>query len=192
MKNLLKHYRSLFILDRNKLDIPKFILQFIVMLIPLYIGYFLGNINMGLLISVGALSNIYVFGGTLQSKLKTIVIVTLIFAFATILGTLTAGHYVLFGILTLFFSVIPYYVCNVLKIKGPSSTFIIVAYGLASIMPHAPSDTKLAQYLLVLENIAKHFETGESISFISLSPLVRQKPIFNIVMDLQYRCMSRE
>ncbi|UTH16410.1 FUSC family protein [Macrococcus epidermidis] len=132
------YYKSLIYVDIDKINVSKGVIQFILMLIPMIYGYFIDNLPFGLLISLGTLSNIYVFGGTLQSKLKTVTIATLTLAFAMALGTITAGNMVLFGFLLFGFTVIPYYVCNALEIKGPSSTFFLVAYGLSSIMPHAP------------------------------------------------------
>lgn len=86
------YYKSLIYVDIDKINVSKGIIQFILMLIPMIYGYFIGNLSLGLLISLGTLSNIYVFGGTLQSKIKTVTIATLTLAFAMALGTLTAGN----------------------------------------------------------------------------------------------------
>lgn len=130
-----QYYKSLFYLDVDKINIPKGILQFLLMLIPLLAGYFLGNLPAGLLISIGSLANIYVFSGTLQNKIKTAILATFTLTVAIMLGTLTADYKLLFGFLLFLFTVVPYYVCSVLEIKGPSSTFFVVAFGLSSIMP---------------------------------------------------------
>ncbi|ARQ05877.1 Inner membrane protein YccS [Macrococcoides canis] len=142
-----EYYKRLFYIDVKKINVAKGTVQFILMLIPLLIFYIFDSIGSGLLFSIGTLSNIYVFNGTKRSKIKTIVVSTIGLALAMILGSLTAESMLLFGILLFCFATIPYYVCNTLSIKGPSSTFFIVAYGLGSIMPYQP---ELALYRGIL------------------------------------------
>ncbi|UTH02579.1 FUSC family protein [Macrococcoides canis] len=142
-----EYYKRLFYIDVKKINLAKGTVQFILMLIPLLIFYIFDSIGSGLLFSIGTLSNIYVFNGTKRSKIKTIVVSTIGLALAMILGSLTAESMLLFGILLFCFATIPYYVCNTLSIKGPSSTFFIVAYGLGSIMPYQP---ELALYRGIL------------------------------------------
>lgn len=134
----MSYFRSLFEIDRTKIDIAKGIRQGLLMLISLLVFYALGDLRTGLLVSMGTLSHIYVFGGTLNSKIRTILIVTVNLAVAMTLGSLTGHNHLLFAFFLLVYTVVPYYICNVLELKGPSSTFFLVAYGLASIMPFQP------------------------------------------------------
>ena len=133
------YFKQLFKVDKAKLDFQKGLKQTLLMLIALLPFYYFGHLSLGLLVSMGTLSHIYVFGKTLRSKVKAIVISTFTLALAMFLGSITANHMLLFGIILLLFTVVPYYICIVLQIKGPSSTFFLVAYGLSSIMPFDPS-----------------------------------------------------
>lgn len=135
----MNHYiQTLFKIDHSKLAFSKGFRQSLLTLFSLLLFYMLGELRIGLLVSMGTLSHIYVFGGTLNSKVRTVVIVTVNLALAMMLGTLTGHNDILFGVFLIIYTVIPYYVCNVIELKGPSSTFFLVTYGIASVMPYEP------------------------------------------------------
>lgn len=114
---------SLIHFDRSKIDIAKGIRQGFLMILPALIGYLLGFPMFGILISTGTLAHVYVFSGSPQSMLKTVITCSLSFTICMILGTLTVSQPILFGLLLLIVVTIPYYTFNALKIAGPSSTF---------------------------------------------------------------------
>ncbi|TDL98384.1 FUSC family protein [Macrococcus brunensis] len=132
------YYQSLLTIDAAKIDVPKGIRQGLLIFIALFIFYLFGELQTGLLVSMGTLSHIYLFGGTLKSKIKTALTVSATLALAMILGSLVGQHALLYAILLIAFAVIPFYVFTALGVKGPSSTFFIVAFGLASFMPYHP------------------------------------------------------
>ncbi|TDM14213.1 FUSC family protein [Macrococcus bovicus] len=143
------YYQSLLSIDAAKIDVPKGIRQGLLMFIALFIFYLFGQLQTGLLVSMGALSHIYLFGGTLKSKIKTALMVSATLALAMILGSLVGHHALLYAILLTAFAVIPFYIFTALGVKGPSATFFIVAFGLASFMPYHP-ETALYRGALVM------------------------------------------
>lgn len=130
--------QSLIRFDTSKIDIIKGIRQGLLLIIPALIGYLFGFPNFGLLISTGTLAHVYVFKGSPQSMLRTVIICGLSFTVCMILGTLTVVQPILFGLLLLIVVVVPYYSFNALKLAGPSSTFFLVTFCLAINLPVAP------------------------------------------------------
>lgn len=137
---LANYIKSLLRFNSMKIDVTKGIRQCILMLIPLLIGYATGYFSIGLLISTGTLAHIYVFGGPAKSKLRTVLFSAIGLSLAMILGTLTVSQPIIFGVLLLVVSVIPYYIFSSLNIPGPSSTFFIVAFSLPINLPIAPEE----------------------------------------------------
>ncbi|GGB08700.1 FUSC family protein [Macrococcus hajekii] len=132
------YYQSLLMIDAAKIDVPKGIRQGLLIFMALFIFYIFGDLQSGLLVSMGTLAHIYLFGGPLAAKIRTSLLVSATLALAMIMGSLTGHHALLYAILLIGFSVIPFYVFTALGVKGPSSTFFIVAFGLASYMPFHP------------------------------------------------------
>ncbi|WP_262997129.1 FUSC family protein [Macrococcus capreoli] len=178
----MQYFKSLFYIDRNKIDIPKGIAQSIMMAIPLFLFYYLGNVSYGLMVSTGTLAHIYVFGGPLHSRIKTVIISSFTLSFAMFLGTLTANHMLLFGLLLFLFAVIPYFVCQTLDIKGPSSTFFIVAFGLASIMPHEPDQSLLRASLVLLGGLITLF-------IVIIATLLRKEDVLNNIILKEFHAL---
>jgi len=137
---LIKYLKSLTRFNSMKIDVAKGVRQAILMFIPLIIGYLMGHLSTGLLISTGTLAHIYVFGGSAKSKLRIVFFSTIGLSIAMILGTLTVNQPLIFGILLLIVAVIPYYIFSSLNIVGPSSTFFIVAFSLPINLPVAPEE----------------------------------------------------
>ena len=108
---------SLIRFDKPKINLWKGIRQGLLMIIPTLIGYLLGHFSFGLLVATGTLAHTYVFKGSAQSMLRTVIICTLSFTICMMLGTLTVNQPVLYGILLLTVTVIPFYVFNVLKLR---------------------------------------------------------------------------
>lgn len=140
MTTLIKYLKSLIRFNSMKIDVAKGIRQCILMLIPLLVGYLTGHFSKGLLISTGTLAHIYVFGGPKRSKLRIVLFSSLGLSIAMILGTLTVNQPLIFGVLLLLVTVIPYYIFSSLNIPGPSSTFFIVAFSLPINLPVAPEE----------------------------------------------------
>ncbi|MEB8306998.1 FUSC family protein [Staphylococcus xylosus] len=134
------YIKSLLRFDSMKIDVTKGIRQCILMLVPLLIGYVTGYFSIGLLISTGTLAHIYVFGGPAKSKLRMVLFSAIGLSLAMVLGTLTVNQPIIFGVLLLVVSVIPYYIFSSLNIPGPSSTFFIVAFSLPINLPVAPEE----------------------------------------------------
>lgn len=124
--------------DKGKIDYYKGIRQGLLMVIPALIGYYLGYFSMGILVATGTLSHIYVFKGSSKSMIRTVIICSISFAICMMLGTLTVTQPLLFGLLLLIVTVIPFYIFNALKVAGPSSTFFIVTFSLSSNLPVEP------------------------------------------------------
>lgn len=129
---------SLIRFDTSKIDYFKGIRQGLLMVLPALIGYLCGFPSFGLLISTGTLAHIYVFKGSPQSMLRTVIICVLSFTVCMILGTLTVTQPILFGLLLLIVVAVPYYSFNALKLAGPSSTFFLVTFCLPINLPVAP------------------------------------------------------
>lgn len=116
MKSFLK---TVFYFNRSKIDTFKGIRQGLLMIIPALLGYYFGFFSFGLLIATGTLAHIYVFKGSPQSMIRTVALCSLAFAVCMILGTLTAAQPLIFGILLLVVTVVPFYIFTALKIAGP-------------------------------------------------------------------------
>ena len=129
---------SLIRFDTSKIDYFKGIRQGLLMVLPALIGYLCGFPSFGLLISTGTLAHIYVFKGSPQSMLRTVIICVLSFTVCMILGTLTVTQPILFGLLLLIVVAVSYYSFNALKLAGPSSTFFLVTFCLPINLPVAP------------------------------------------------------
>ncbi|GEP78727.1 FUSC family protein [Staphylococcus carnosus] len=135
------HYiSSLFRFTRQNVNFKKGTRQCLLMMIPLLIGYFVGQFQWGLLMATGTLTNIYVFGGSDKSKLRIVWWCAVGFTLCIILGTITVPILLLFGLLLLIVTVIAYYIFSALEIPGPSSTFFIVTFALPINMPVAPEE----------------------------------------------------
>lgn len=68
---------SLIRFDKPKINLWKGIRQGLLMIIPTLIGYLLGHFSFGLLVATGTLAHTYVFKGSAQSMLRTVIICTL-------------------------------------------------------------------------------------------------------------------
>ncbi|PZP95715.1 MAG: hypothetical protein DI572_07580, partial [Staphylococcus epidermidis] len=123
------------------------------MILPALIGYLLGFPMFGILISTGTLAHVYVFSGSPQSMLKTVITCSLSFTICMILGTLTVSQPILFGLLLLVVVTIPYYTFNALKIAGPSSTFFLVTFCLSINLPIAPEEALLRGSAILIGGI---------------------------------------
>lgn len=138
------HYlRALFKFNQQGVNFQKGLRQGLLMLCPLLIGYFINQFPLGLLIATGTLTNIYVFGGSNKSRLRTLWWCTVGFTLCIMLGTITVSIPLLFGLLLLAVTVIAYYIFSALEIPGPSSTFFIVTFSLPINMPIAPEQALL-------------------------------------------------
>ncbi|MFO3702135.1 FUSC family protein [Staphylococcus felis] len=133
-----EYIKSLAYVNTSKIDINRGIRQGVLMLIPLMYGLISNHFATALLATIGTFAHIYVFKGTFTSRMRAVTFATLGLMFAMMLGTLTMWSPLLFGIFLLIVAVIPYYVFNTLNIPGPSSTFFIIAFSLASVMPEQP------------------------------------------------------
>ena len=99
---------SLTRVDKSKIDYYKGLRQGLLLIIPALIGYFFGFFNFGLLISTGTLAHVYVFKGSTQSMLRTVIICSLSFSLCMMLGTLTIIQPIVFGLILLVVVAVPY------------------------------------------------------------------------------------
>lgn len=137
---MINYLKSLIKFDKIKIDPLKGTRQAILMFIPLIIGYLTGHFQLGLLMSTGTLAHIYVFGGSARSRLRIVLYSTIGLSIAMALGSLTVTQPLMFGMLLLVVTVIPYFIFSALNIPGPSSTFFIVAFSLPINLPVAPEE----------------------------------------------------
>ncbi|MCG3402002.1 FUSC family protein [Staphylococcus massiliensis] len=134
----MKILKSIFYVNVDKINIPRGIRQGLLMLVPMLIGYFLNQMPLALLAAIGTFAHIYVFSGTFSSRLRAVSYATLGLTLSMVLGTLTSGIPLLFGLVLLILTVVTYYTFSCLNIPGPSSTFFIIAFGMSSVMPYDP------------------------------------------------------
>lgn len=142
-------FKSLFRFNLSKIDVKKGFRQCLLMIIPALIGYYSGHFQFGVMVATGTLAHIYIFSGPAKSMLRTVILCSLGFTVCMILGTLTVPYPLLFGVLLLFVTVIPFYIFTALKIAGPSSTFFIVTFSLPINLPIQP-DQALVRGLGIL------------------------------------------
>lgn len=125
-------------INKENIDVFRGIRQGVLMLIPLLYGLLFNDFANALLITIGTFAHIYVFKGTFSSRIRSVTFAALGLTIAMMLGTVMVSSPLLFGIFLLIMAVVPYYIFNTLAIPGPSSTFFIIAFSLASVMPHEP------------------------------------------------------
>ncbi|MBA8759782.1 FUSC family protein [Staphylococcus schleiferi subsp. coagulans] len=135
---MMNYLKNVTYIDRHKIDFQRAFRQGLLMFLPLCFGMIFNNFSATLLATIGTFANIYVFKGTFNSRLRAVTFSALGLTVAMMLGTLTSGTPLLFGICLLIVAVVPYYIFSTLNIPGPSSTFFIIAYSLSSVMPHDP------------------------------------------------------
>lgn len=111
-------FTSLSQINKDKIDYLKGLRQGLLMIIPAFIGYFMGYFSLGILVATGTLSHIYVFKGAAKSMIRTVIVCSLSFTTCMMLGTLTVIQPVLYGLLLLIVTVISYYMFNALKLLG--------------------------------------------------------------------------
>lgn len=146
-------FASLIHFDQSKINIVKGMRQGLLMIIPVLIGYLCGFPSFGLLISTGTLAHVYVFKGSPQSMLRTVIICSLSFTICVILGTLTVSQPILFGLLLLIVVTVPYYTFNALKLAGPSSTFFLVTFCLSINLPTAPDQALIRGFAIFIGGV---------------------------------------
>ncbi len=134
----MNYLKNVTYIDCHKIDFQRAFRQGLLMFLPLCFGMIFNNFSATLLATIGTFANIYVFKGTFNSRLRAVTFSALGLTVAMMLGTLTSGTPLLFGICLLIVAVVPYYIFSTLNIPGPSSTFFIIAYSLSSVMPHDP------------------------------------------------------
>ncbi|MGF7193299.1 FUSC family protein [Staphylococcus pasteuri] len=135
--------------NKSKVDPYKGLRQGLLMIIPALLGYYFGFFSFGILIATGTLAHIYVFKGAPKSQIRIVILCSLAFVVCMMLGTLTTAQPIIFGILLLIVTVVPFYIFTSLKIAGPSSTFFIVTFCLPMNLPIAP-DQALIRGLAIL------------------------------------------
>ncbi|HHU6750240.1 TPA: FUSC family protein [Staphylococcus pseudintermedius] len=136
---MLDYLKKVVYVDVHKIDLPRGIRQGLLMFIPLCYALIFHDFSSALLATIGTFANIYVFKGTFTSRIRSVTFAALGLVITMMIGTLTAGVPLLFGICLLIVTVVPYYIFNTLDIVGPSSTFFIIGFSLSSIMPIDPS-----------------------------------------------------
>ncbi|WP_240622366.1 FUSC family protein [Staphylococcus lutrae] len=136
---MFRYLKKVVYLDIHKIDLQRGFRQGLLMLIPLLYGWIFNDFSSALLATIGTFANIYVFKGPFTSRIRSVVFAAMGLVVTMMIGTLTAGIPLLFGIFLLFVAVIPYYVFNTLDIVGPASTFFIIGFSLSSVMPIEPS-----------------------------------------------------
>lgn len=190
---MLSYIKSLMNFNKMKVDSAKGVRQTILMLIPLIIGYLTHHMPIGLLVSIGTLTHTYAIGGTARARVRIIFLATIGLSIAMMLGTLTIKQPILFGILLLIVTVIPYFVLSSLHIVGPSATFFIVAFSLSINLPVAPQEFLLrgacvfiggmfALVVIIIANLLSR-ESAEAKAV---------KNDYNMLKQLAYNCDDRQ
>ncbi|EJG1270529.1 FUSC family protein [Staphylococcus pseudintermedius] len=135
---MLTYFKNVTHIDVDKIDLQRGLRQGLLMFLPLLYGLMFHDFSSALLATIGTFASIYVFKGTFNSRLRSVTFAAIGLVVTMMIGTLTASTPLLFGIFLLIVAVVPFYVFNTLNIPGPSSTFFIIAYSLASVMPPDP------------------------------------------------------
>ncbi|HDU1387992.1 TPA: FUSC family protein [Staphylococcus pseudintermedius] len=135
---MLTYFKNVAHIDVDKIDLQRGLRQGLLMFLPLLYGLMFHDFSSALLATIGTFASIYVFKGTFNSRLRSVTFAAIGLVVTMMIGTLTASTPLLFGIFLLIVAVVPFYVFNTLNIPGPSSTFFIIAYSLASVMPPDP------------------------------------------------------
>lgn len=181
---MINYLKSLIKFDKVKIDPLKGMRQAILMFIPLIVGYLTGQLQIGLLMATGTLAHVYVFGGSARSKLRIVLYTTIGLSVAMVLGSLTVAQPLMFGMLLLIVTVVPYFIFSALNIPGPSSTFFIVAFSLPVNLPVAPEEALtrgltmfaggILATLVVIVNILISKETAEFIAVKNEYAMIKQ------------------
>lgn len=135
---MLTYFKNVAHIDVNKIDLQRGFRQGLLMFLPLLYGLIFNDFSSALLATIGTFASIYVFKGTFNSRLRSVTFAAIGLVVTMMIGTLTSSTPLLFGIFLLIVAVVPFYIFNTLNIPGPSSTFFIIAYSLASVMPSDP------------------------------------------------------
>ncbi|WMZ91223.1 FUSC family protein [Staphylococcus pseudintermedius] len=135
---MLTYFKNVAHIDVDKIDLQRGLRQGLLMFLPLLYGLMFHDFSSALLATIGTFASIYVFKGTFNSRLRSVTFAAIGLVVTMMIGTLTASTPLLFGIFLLIVAVVPFYVFNTLNIPGPSSTFFIIAYSLASVIPPDP------------------------------------------------------
>ncbi|EQA4764913.1 FUSC family protein [Staphylococcus pseudintermedius] len=135
---MLTYFKNVAHIDVDKIDLQRGLRQGLLMFLPLLYGLMFHDFSSALLATIGTFASIYVFKGTFNSRLRSVTFAAIGLVVTMMIGTLTASTPLLFGIFLLIVAVVPFYIFNTLNIPGPSSTFFIIAYSLASVMPPDP------------------------------------------------------
>ncbi|PTE34427.1 FUSC family protein [Mammaliicoccus fleurettii] len=144
-----KYFEVMFKVDKKKLGTKKAILQAIIVFIILASSVLFGRFDLGLTAVLGSFSNIYVFNGSYPSRIRKVIVVSIMLSVCLMLGTLTITIPFLYALILGLIGMIAHFILKAFQIPGPSSVFFVLTYSVASIMPIMPEDF-LNRGLLVL------------------------------------------
>ena len=135
-----KYFDMLFKLNKSNLAIKKAIMQACIVFVILMTSFIFGRFDLGLTAVLGSFSNIYVINGSYPSRIRKVIVVTLMLSLCLMLGTLTITVPILYAIVLGLIGMIAHFVLKAFQIPGPSSLFFVLTYSIASIMPIMPEE----------------------------------------------------
>ncbi|WP_323703401.1 FUSC family protein [Mammaliicoccus sp. Dog046] len=135
-----KYFDMLFKLNKSNLAIKKAIMQACIVFVILMTSFVFGRFDLGLTAVLGSFSNIYVINGSYPSRIRKVIVVTLMLSLSLMLGTLTITVPFLYALVLGLIGMIAHFVLKAFQIPGPSSLFFVLTYSIASIMPIMPEE----------------------------------------------------
>ncbi|MGK9044067.1 FUSC family protein [Mammaliicoccus vitulinus] len=144
-----KYFEETFKVNKKNLATKKALMQATIVFIILSSSVLFGRFDLGLTAVLGSFSNIYVINGSYPSRIRKVMVVSVMLSICLMLGTLTITVPFLYALILGLIGMIAHFVLKAFQIPGPSSLFFVLTYSVASIMPIMPEDF-LNRGLLVL------------------------------------------
>lgn len=121
--------------------------------IPMLIAYFMGDISLGLLSSLGSFSYLYLANEPYAFRAKKIFFAAIGISLSVAIGTLVAPYNILIVIAIGLIGAISMYIFGVLKTKGPTSMFFVLTFLLSTGMNQDPNLFLKRGFLVLLSGL---------------------------------------
>lgn len=121
--------------------------------IPMFIAYFMGDISIGLLSSLGSFSYLYLANEPYAFRAKKIFFVAIGISLSVAIGTLVAPYNILIVMAIGLIGAVSMYIFGVLKTKGPTSMFFILTFLLSTGMDQDSTLFLKRGFLVLLSGI---------------------------------------
>lgn len=121
--------------------------------IPMFIAYFMGDISLGLLSSLGSFAYLYLANEPYAFRAKKILFAAIGISLSVAIGTLVAPYNILIVIAIGLIGAISMYIFGVLKTKGPTSMFFVLTFLLSTGMNQDSSLFLKRGFLVLLSGL---------------------------------------